>query len=812
MEDSEVFQEGTIGSNPTGGKLSTYKELCSLANEMGQPDLIYKFMDLANYQAALNSKRGAAFGFSKIAKQAGEALQPHLHTLIPRLVRYQYDPDKNIQDSMAHIWKLIVADPKKAIDEHYDVIVEDLLVQSGSRLWRSREASCLALADIIQGRRYSQVCKHLKKIWTTTFRAMDDIKETVRNAGDSLCRAVSSLTIRLCDVSLTSASDANETMNIVLPYLLSEGILSKVPNVQKASISLVMKLAKGAGTALLPHLPELVSCMLECLSSLEDQTLNYVEMHAGNVGIQTEKLESLRIAVAKDSPMWETLDICIKVVDTNSLDLLIPRLAQMIRSAVGLNTRVGVASFITLLVQKVMVDIKPYTTMLMKLLYSAVLEERSSAAKKAFASSCATVLKYASPSQAQKLIEDTTSLHLGEKNAQLSGAILIKAYLSNAADVLSGYNAVIIPVIFSSRFDDDKDTSALYGELWEDIPSSERVTLQLYLPEIVSLLCDCMSSSSWAGKRKSAKAMKKLCDVLGESLSAHHNNILKSLLKELPGRFWEGKDAILDALASLCSCCHVAITAEDSGMPSIILNAVCAACSRKSKLYREAAFSCLQQVITAFGDPGFFNSVFPMLCEVSNQSVICKTRGSSSLATSVGAEQDESECVSVSLDKVLNCVAPCISVAFPQDIIHQKKNMLEVLLNSLSPEESWQVKLSSFLCIKELCYKFLNSNGGNMWPQDTAYLVQKLFHSVAPKVVDSIRLVKIAQVHTAASECLLDLIKLYRDFPLTDRREAKFEGELIELCESEKSEQAKAFLKQCLAILKDLTGATMTLD
>ena len=89
-----------------------------------------------------------------------------------------------------------------------------------------------------------KVSKHLRKIWTTAFRAMDDIKETVRNAGDSLCRAVSSLTIRLCDVLLTSTSDANETINIVLPYLLSEGILSKVSSVQKASISLVMKLAK----------------------------------------------------------------------------------------------------------------------------------------------------------------------------------------------------------------------------------------------------------------------------------------------------------------------------------------------------------------------------------------------------------------------------------------------------------------------------------------------------------------------------------------------------------------------------------------
>uniref|UniRef100_A0ACD5XPY8 Uncharacterized protein n=1 Tax=Avena sativa TaxID=4498 RepID=A0ACD5XPY8_AVESA len=551
--------------------------------------------------------------------------------------------------------------------------------------------------------------------------------------------------------------------------------------------------------------------MLECLSSLEDQRLNYVEMHAGSAGIQTEKLDSLRVAVAKDSPMWETLDICIKVVDTNSLELLIPRLAQMVRSAVGLNTRVGVANFITLLVQKVMINIKPYTAMLLKLLYTAVLEERSSAAKRAFASSCASVLKYASQSQAQKLIEDTASLHLGEKNSQLSGAVLIKSYLSNAADVISGYNAVVIPVIFSSRFDDDKETSALYGELWEDIPSSERVTLQLYLPEIVSLLCDCMSSSSWAGKRKSAKATKNLCDALGEPFSAHYHNILKSLLKELPGRFWEGKDAVLDALASLCSCCHVAVAAEDSNMPNVILNAVCAACSRKPKLYREAAFSCLQQVIMAFKDPGFFNSVFPMLCEASNQSVISKTRASSSLTTSAADEQDESASVSVSLDKVLNCVASSITIALPQDIIHHKKNMLEVLLNSLSPEEGWQVKLSSFLCIKEVCYNFLKSDGSMAWPQGTDDLVQEMFHSVASKVVDSIRLVKIAQVHIAASECLLELIKLYRDFPLTERRDAMFEGELIQLCESEKSEQAKALLKQCLTALKDLTGVTMVM-
>lgn len=37
--------------------------------------------------------------------------------------------------------------------------------------------------------------------------------------------------------------------------------------------------------------------------------------------------------------MWETLDFCIEVVDTPSLELLVPRVAQLVRSGVGLNTR-----------------------------------------------------------------------------------------------------------------------------------------------------------------------------------------------------------------------------------------------------------------------------------------------------------------------------------------------------------------------------------------------------------------------------------------------------------------------------------------
>lgn len=38
---------------------------------------------------------------------------------------------------------------------------------------------------------------------------------------------------------------------------------------------------------------------------------------------------------------------------------------------------------------------------------------------------------------------------------------------------------------------------------------------------------------------QSAKAIRKLSDVLGESLSSSHRNLLQCLLKEIPGRLWE---------------------------------------------------------------------------------------------------------------------------------------------------------------------------------------------------------------------------------------------------------------------------------
>ena len=51
---------------------------------------------------------------------------------------------------MTQIWTALVPEPKAALDAHFGAIADELLKEMGGRMWRSREAACLALADLLQ--------------------------------------------------------------------------------------------------------------------------------------------------------------------------------------------------------------------------------------------------------------------------------------------------------------------------------------------------------------------------------------------------------------------------------------------------------------------------------------------------------------------------------------------------------------------------------------------------------------------------------------------------------------------------------------
>ena len=168
--DTELFDPGAL---PTGdGSVTTYKDIMSLASEAGDPSLVYRFMSLASNNAIWSSRAAfGRFGLSNILSDSSvDGYLAENPKLYPALFRYRFDPNSNVRNSMNDIWAALVKDPAKTIDIHFDAIINDLMKNVLGKEWRSRQASCAALADLIHGVMFEKYERYLSQIWTVTFK------------------------------------------------------------------------------------------------------------------------------------------------------------------------------------------------------------------------------------------------------------------------------------------------------------------------------------------------------------------------------------------------------------------------------------------------------------------------------------------------------------------------------------------------------------------------------------------------------------------------------------------------------------------
>lgn len=121
------------------------------------------------------------FGLSNILSES--EIDPKLY---PKLYRYRFDPNPNVQRSMNDIWSALVKDSNATVNQYFDEIITDLLKSILGKEWRTREASCAAIADLVQGRDFEKYEKYLHDIWHVAFKVLDDIKGSVRKAALSL--------------------------------------------------------------------------------------------------------------------------------------------------------------------------------------------------------------------------------------------------------------------------------------------------------------------------------------------------------------------------------------------------------------------------------------------------------------------------------------------------------------------------------------------------------------------------------------------------------------------------------------------------
>lgn len=759
--DTKLFDEKEMGRTPTGENLSTYRELCSLASDLNQPDLVYKFMHLANYNAMWNSRKGAAFGFGTIATKAGEQLEPHLPKIIPKLYRYQFDPTPKIQQSMGAIWNSLVSEPSKTIDKYLMEIVQELQNNLTSNQWRVRESCCGALQDLVRGRSLTgPALQVLPNIWTDLFRVMDDIKESVRLAAGKAVNALSRTCIRMCDSAQSGAKTSQETIQVILPPILDKGLSSNVSEVRAIALTTIVKITKSAGPMLKRDLPRLIPALLEATSEMESKEVNYISTRLANDANVQEKLDLARIAAAKSSSMMECVNYVLQFVDGDTLPTLIPKLIDLIKSTVGLGTKGTAAHVVVSLTHQCPQELQAYTGKILAA-FVAGLGDRNPAVRKTFASSIGHLMKTAKDSSVEKLFVKLRTWYMekDDESTKFSVAFTFQAVTRYNPDRMKAHAAQAMPLSFLAMHEGKTESNAeildVWDEVWTDGTPGTESGIRLYLKEIVALLTSALESQQWKMKAQAARAMGAIGSKLKSQIpEKEQGQLLIQLIEALSGRTWSGKEAILVAIKDLI-CANpdniqkMLASPDEPLTEQILMQCLIRECGKERLEYKIVALEATSKIIRAL-DLNYFESLYGMLLPFIRKSL---------------DEQNEEEKPSeseetFSLDLQLASVE-CLGQAWPESPDTQFKVIDEFLkvLNAMVQNTTKKLQLAITIAVGQIVSSYnLNPDTDN-----------SVFTNVSSILAFALSMPKNSQLRSKALDVLDQTIDILEKTPTSQQ-------------------------------------------
>ncbi|XP_050079558.1 proteasome-associated protein ECM29 homolog [Anopheles maculipalpis] len=670
VEDTKLFEEGVLGKTPMGGNLSTYKELCGLASDLNKPEMIYQFMQIANHNATWNSKLGAAFGLQSISKSAKLKMEPYLGKIVPRLFRYKYDPTPKIQNSMISIWDSVVSDSKATVELYYWEILEDVTTNLTSYEWRTRIACCLAVRDLIKraaglklrsdavGRggkgeplpatsmdvddRPSVPEPELRYLWSQLFRVMDDQHEGTRLAAEGTANALS----KVCVVA--ASSDHNKSaMNVassIIPLLLETGVTHTVPEIRKLSIRTLSELIDSAGALILPHLTSLVPCLLQATGELDSTKLAYLStMVSGQAGGGTqETIDSLRAEAVKQHYTMETLTKCIRHIDYGTLERMSPAVLDLVKSSVNLGTKVACAHFICLVSIHLGQEMQPLTSKYLGSCFGG-LTDRNATVRRYYASAIGHLIGTAKEQSIERLFGKLEELYF-EQQASRSKAVplTIQAINKRHQELLKDYSAHVLPLVFFAMHEeiteDTRSTVELWQELWHDINTGD-AGLRMNLDAIVTILETNLNNPSWVLKAQAGAATNTLASKLSATLEdSVRCRLIELILNNVSGRTFQGKERLLQGLASLCK----KLDQTATNHAERIVDAVMKECRKEEPIYRTHALRSLGNILNELKVDRFeevYNMVWHLLDKQQQQDSDGAGESTSSGAEFVPSEE-----------------------------------------------------------------------------------------------------------------------------------------------------------------------------
>lgn len=415
-------------------------------------------------------------------------------------------------------------------------------------------------------------------------------------------------------------------------------------------------------------------------SGLEDSRLNYLEQHANRLGIDTEQLEENRARASQGGPIGDALDACIATVSGEKFCELTPTLCNLIRQGIGSNTRTGTGRFIAMCCRRLGSETSPVAYQLMKALKEVCYAETSKSVIKSYASAYAILSAHAPKSKIDKDIDlmlDSYRNDAAPRNECIVSSTMLRLIALESSDVFYRYGYDIAPIAFVAAHDEDEQIAQAWNVVWEESTVVSGTGVRGHADSIAALSVEFMKSGQW--KRKKLAALS-LIDVFGRATDVISNpkELSRTLLDQLPGRIWEGKEVILKALCAGVTEISPVETEKYFESKKEIVDAFISAAGKTNVIYRQEALKSLEKIIRKWDDIDFYPSLWTILEDILNHKNEEKKKDSI-----VALEEDDSN-VKETVHCALLCLDACWKVG-SKSVTSRKTDYYGITVSVLLP-------------------------------------------------------------------------------------------------------------------------------
>jgi len=315
---------------------------------------------------------------------------------------------------------------------------------------------------------------------------------------------------------------------------------------------------KSPPRSLKPFAPVILETLINSLSSLEHESINYLHLNADKYGLTAEKLDKMRVSSINASPITEAIERCLESLDTSNPDTAsedtghvtdaMRRLEGTFKTAIGLPSRVGLSRVIVTLVVRHNLLFRPYADQFAQLLRKNLLD-RNETISVAFSMSLAYLMRLTSEKQVQETSTFVRKLYFTSEEPShriISGEIL-HAISKVSNDVFMRHATAFLPLAFLGRSDTDTVVHQIFEETWKDNVGGARA-ITLYLTEIVELITNNIKSTKWSVRHACCLATADIVSSGGssEQYSTAQTELLWPIVEEaLGGKTWEGKEKVI---------------------------------------------------------------------------------------------------------------------------------------------------------------------------------------------------------------------------------------------------------------------------